>query len=170
MQKVRKSMAIAMVFTAMLMPLLYLADFGLERAIHRMEMWEKLQHSRLDTIRVKAAELRWMNPDKELLVNGTFFDVYDIRIENGWATVSGFFDERERAMHLAFANSEKPGKATGNDSSLIAQWLQKEWYETVWQLHLSRQQLLVAKGHSFCLHNPICRTIAVPDQPPKLFA
>lgn len=170
MRKTRKFMAIALVISAMLMPFLYFADFAWERAIHRIEMWEKLQHGKMQTIRIETAGLHWMNSGRELLVNGFYFDVYNIRFENSCAIVTGFFDEREREMHFAFAQNQKPVETDGSGSSLIAYWLQKEWHDTIWQLDFSLHQLSVTTSHSYYFHRLSERIVAALEHPPQRLA
>lgn len=162
-----KYLALLAVGLAMSVPLLYLADFALERAHHRVEMWEKLKHSQLDTIRVKTSALRWMKPGKELLVKGSYFDVYDIRYEKEWAIVTGFFDDKETDMHLAFANGETQEKAPGKAPSLIAHWLQKQWHQSNWEVKLFAKRSILARPVCFIDEQLPYQVIATPDRPPR---
>jgi hypothetical protein len=167
MNIISKYLAVLAVGVALSAPLLYLADFAFERAHHRVEMWEKLRHSKLDTIRVETSGLRWMKPGKELLVKGSYFDVYDIRYENGWAIVTGFFDSRETDMHEAFAKGGAHEKAQGKTPSLIAHWLQKQWHQSNWQVRLSPWRSIIAKPVCFIDKQLPFRVLATPDRPPR---
>jgi hypothetical protein len=143
------------------------ADFAFERAHHRIEMRQKLQYGKLDTIRVETSALRWMKLNKELLVDGSYFDVNEIRYEKGWAIVTGFFDKRETDMHVAFSKGGAHEKAQGKTPSLIANWLQKQWHQSNWQVRFFAWQTMMVKPFCFIDEQIMFRVLATPDRPPQ---
>lgn len=131
-----KKAGVVLAIIAVLLPAWYAADFLVERTLHRIEMWQKVEHSLLQTIRLDSAEIHWTKKGRELIVNNEYFDVASFRYENGIAIISGVFDERESAMHAAFAKAQENHQSNDGDSGRMAQWLLKHWAPgTSIQLH-----------------------------------
>lgn len=114
---------------AVLLPVWYTLDFLAERKLHQYIMWEQLEKANLQTIIVDSATLRWEKPGKEIVVGNEFFDVASIRFLLGKAIVTGIFDEREKALHEAFAHHQKNNRQQEQQTLSLVQWLQQAWFE-----------------------------------------
>ncbi len=95
--------------------------------LHRLEMWNEAEKGLLQTIQVDSATIHWTKKNRELIVNGAYFDVVSISFANGKAVIKGVFDNEETEMHEAFAQKQTNDNAPGNTTQKIAQWLQLLW-------------------------------------------
>ena len=109
-------------------PLLYVADFAVERAVHRYQMHKKIEAASLETIVLDSSNIQWKKKNKELVVNNEYFDVSTITYYKGKAYLKGVCDKRETAMHQAFAQAQKRPE-NQSDSAKMVQWLIKKWLQ-----------------------------------------
>jgi hypothetical protein len=119
--------AIGIALLVLMLPLLYVADFAIERTLHRLEVRRQIRQASLQTLVLDAQQLRWVEKGKEILVAGEYFDVEAFRIENGKAFVTGFFDHRETEMHKAFLKQNHHKDLAAGGAPQIAQWLLQQW-------------------------------------------
>ncbi len=94
---------------------------------HRMEMWEKAESKLLKTIELDSATIHWTKKDRELMVNGEYFDVVSVTYHHGRATIKGVFDYEETEMHEAFARKQQNENEPGSGTQKIADWLLQLW-------------------------------------------
>lgn len=160
-----KKTGIVLAIVAMLLPAWYAADFLIERTLHRIDMWQKVEQSMLQTIRIDSAAIHWTKEGRELIVDNEYFDVATIRYENGVAIISGVFDERESAMHAAFAKAQQQHQSNDGDSGRMAQWLLKHWAPgTAFNLHHSF--LFVSNNAVGKIANMYLTIPCIPPTPP----
>jgi hypothetical protein len=160
-----KKAGIVLAIIAVLLPAWYAADFLIERALHRMHMYEKMEQSMLQTIRLDSASIEWKKKGRELVINNEYFDVASIRYEKGIAIISGIFDERETAMHAAFAKAQEQQQSNNGDSGRMAQWLLKHWAPGT-SFHLHQPVVCIAKNAIGKMANMYLQIHCIPPTPP----
>jgi hypothetical protein len=126
-RKILKNIAIAMALLALLLPLLYVVDFAVEKTLHRLEVRRQVRQASMQTLVLDAAQIRWVEKGREILVQGEYFDVEEIRYENGKAFITGFFDHRETNMHRAFSAKQNATKNPAGSAPHMARWLLQLW-------------------------------------------
>ena len=126
-RQILQNTAISMALLALMLPLLYVADFAMERTLHRLEVRRQIRQASLQTLVLDAQQVRWVEEGKEMLVAGEYFDVEAFRIENGKAYITGFFDHRETEMHKAFLKQHNHKDQAAGGAPQIAQWLLQQW-------------------------------------------
>lgn len=104
--EIRKHLAIWVVLTALAAPFISYLHFTISRAIHRHHMWEMAEQSHTETLLLPKNTLVWVKKGKEILVNGTYFDVKKITYKNDWATVTGIYDHVEKQLEQQFAQEQ----------------------------------------------------------------
>ncbi|WP_416440962.1 hypothetical protein [Phnomibacter sp. MR] len=160
-----KKTGTVLAIVAMLLPAWYAADFLIERTLHRMDMWQKVEQSMLQTIRIDSAAIHWTKEGRELIVDNEYFDVATIRYEKGVAIISGVFDERESAMHAAFAKAQQQHQSNDGDSGRMAQWLLKHWAPGT-SFHLYKPVVFIAKKAIGEMANMYLQIHCIPPTPP----
>lgn len=113
---------------SLMAPMLYSVQFYAERMLHRVEMWRTAEKGLLQTINLDSAQIHWTKKNRELIVNGEYFDIVSISYNNGIATIQGVFDHEETEMHEAFAASQERDGQKGHATQQIAKWLQTCWF------------------------------------------
>ncbi len=85
--------------------------FHYQQKTIRAEMKQAFKSKELSTIRVR--ELKWYKKDKEIVVNGTLFDVSTVTKQpDGTFIVKGLYDHQEQKLHqLLDKTTEKNQKS-----------------------------------------------------------
>lgn len=79
-------------------PLMGFVLFHYQQKTIRAEMKKAFKTKELSTIRVR--ELKWYKKDKEIVVNGTLFDVSTVTKQpDGTYIVKGLYDHQEQQLH-----------------------------------------------------------------------
>lgn len=107
------------VILLVLLPCIYCLYFQAKQHMIWREMEEKLEGAQLQTVIIPVNEFRWYEEDREIIVNGTMFDVKSIRRENEHYVVTGLFDERETALHIAMGKLQARPES-GPDAQFIS--------------------------------------------------
>lgn len=99
-----------------------------EGSIHR-RMKEKMSESRaLETIRLAEQDVIWMDKH-EIWVNNSMFDIHDKKLENGFYTFIGMYDEEETEL----VNKEKAlsenKQQEDKDLSLLIEQLKNTFHD-----------------------------------------
>lgn len=79
-------------------PLLFSTITLIRERLHFHEMQETLERASLQTLHIPESDIVWINPGKELRINGKLFDVKNHVVHGGWLTVTGLFDEAEERI------------------------------------------------------------------------
>lgn len=98
--------------------------FSISRCMHRHEMWEETEKENFETLTLKKATIVWVKKGTEILVNGSYFDVKDIRYEKDSAFVTGIYDYEEQALARQF---ELEQQSRSNDSPAMSKV--KNWWQ-----------------------------------------
>lgn len=79
----------------------------------RIDIKKAFKTKELSTVHIR--QLRWYKKNKEIIVNGTLFDVSSIRKEaDGTYTVKGLYDHQEQQLHaLMDKATQKSQKKSG---------------------------------------------------------
>jgi len=102
---------------AWLLPLLLIAVFHIRKTQMTERMEHRLEVEALQQVILPAAQVRWVKPGKEIMVEGRMFDIKSFRTENDRCYIVGLFDDEETGL-LEQMNSS--GAGTG---LLIIQFL-----------------------------------------------
>ncbi len=77
------------------------------------QMFEQLEKESLVSISIPEKDIQWLEEDKELVVNGRYFDVKSICKKNGQFLITGLFDDVEKSLAAkASDNFEKQKNKT----------------------------------------------------------
>ncbi|MFZ6024896.1 MAG: hypothetical protein ACOYVG_10655 [Bacteroidota bacterium] len=108
MPLVRKITAFALLLLVAF-PLMGFVLFHYQQKSIRAEMKKAFKSKELSTIRVR--ELKWFKKDKEILVNGTLFDVSTIAKQpDGTYIVKGLYDHQEQKLHRLLDKTTEENK------------------------------------------------------------
>ena len=88
-----------MLLTLSLTPIIASLLFLFQQWESREAMERQIKTARLQQVHMAVKDLRWLSEGKELRVNGHLFDVEDYSIQNGVATLTGLYDDREEELY-----------------------------------------------------------------------
>ncbi|HSK11990.1 MAG TPA: hypothetical protein VK907_02190 [Phnomibacter sp.] len=116
------------ILLSLLAPLWYSVDFYVSRMQHRLMMWRETEKGMAHDLVLDSATIQWTKKNRELIIDGEYFDITSIRYNNGKAFVTGVFDHEETKMHEAFeAAQQKQESPAGHATQRIADWLMTGW-------------------------------------------
>jgi hypothetical protein len=129
-------------------------------------MEEKLENEQLQTIAIPIEDVQWYKENKEIIVGEKLFDVKSVVYQNGIASFTGIYDDRETNIKVQLENLEmEEDENTKNESAvnLISILLFKEEnLHSSWFLNgLSVQYVDYSK-------NLLSQNISTPAPPPKV--
>ena len=75
--------------------------------IAKLEMKEKLEHSRLHTVELPLHGFQWYESESEVLINQRLFDVKSYYITSNTIYLTGLFDEEETKLKEEVAAMQK---------------------------------------------------------------
>ena len=102
-----KTIAGIPIILIVLLPCLYCLYFQVKHHLIRQEMREKLERDNLQTVIVPVKEFRWYEEDREIIVDGTMFDVKTIERRGDNYIITGLFDEAETELHIAMGKLQQ---------------------------------------------------------------
>lgn len=135
--KLLKSISAVFLLLLVMMPLLFAALFEAQRMVIRHEMVEAMEKPQLVTISLNAAEVRWHQKGKEIIVDGEFFDVKSVTHLNGKVVFTGLFDKQEKQLHKKVNDGFE--KQMHGKSTLIAKLLLSAFIDTSLSFSLDTQ-------------------------------
>ena len=99
---------------SLLMPIVIVLCFQLEKVQLFRTLEERFKNHKCVTITLALKDIAWIKKGRELKANGLMFDVKSMRIENGQAVITGFFDDEEEEINKKISrqsegNNENPG-------------------------------------------------------------
>jgi hypothetical protein len=115
--RIRRILAISVIFLASSLPLFFSGFFLSSRLVIRKLMLERVETEQLTTIKIPEKEIEWYNPGYEIIIEGKMFDIKSIHLEDGIYTISGLFDEDETELNNLqedFASQEGHSKKTSH--------------------------------------------------------
>lgn len=118
------------VILIILMPCIYCMYFQVKHQMIRWQMEERLESDGLQTVIIPVKDFRWYEEGREVVVNGTMFDVKSIEQQNGNYIVTGLFDEAETELHIAMGRLQEEQGMAAPDASLISEMLSQTLIQT----------------------------------------
>jgi hypothetical protein len=102
-------------------PLFFTCALVVQKQVQQHNMLEALEHAALQTITVNTSSIKWIEKNREALVNGKLFDVKSYSINNNTITLIGLYDEREQDIinDLQKVLQEKEKKSSPLQQSLV---------------------------------------------------
>ena len=164
-----RHISILLISISLMAPVIYCIDYYYNRMLHRLEMWSEAEKGLLQSIEIDSASIHWTKKNRELIINGAYFDVVSISYVKSKAILQGVFDHEETEMHEAFAKKQIHDHTRGNTTQKIANWLQLLW----------KVEETIAANYFYATHNkaysisppyPLTfHTFAPPSPPPWLY-
>jgi hypothetical protein len=130
------------------------------------EMKEKLEYSNLQTITVNNSSFKWIEKDREILVNGKYFDVKSHQSKGEQTTFSGLFDEDETTVSM---NAENAATNTPQYQLLVQaayffQHIQENQEKAIFTFYTENiSRYYETNKHKY----PLSPFISVPTPPPN---
>lgn len=85
--------------TIIMLPFFFIAVFHLQKFFVKVEMQQELKYKKLVTLQIPESEIQWFKEGKEIIVEGSLFDVKSITYKNGLVTVKGLYDREEKEIY-----------------------------------------------------------------------
>ncbi len=123
----KKNIAAFFLSALIAVPVFFSVIFITEQILIKQEKRELLKHCSLITIKTAAEDITWVDDEKQVIINGHYFDVAFSKINGSNITLTGVFDNEEDELVeiLKLCNN------TGNDSpSPLAEFMLKFVSET----------------------------------------
>lgn len=95
MLRLLKTALLLIVVGMMCLPGMLCVYYEMAKREAREKMEKKLEKEQLVQLQLPADELHWYKPGKEIVHEGSLFDIKTIRIEDGIAYISGLYDQQE---------------------------------------------------------------------------
>ena len=157
-----------MFLAIMAAPVFLSVKFIIEQTLIEQEVEEKMNSVVLQSITISNADITWVKAGKEILVAGKYFDVKSYEINNGVATLTGYFDNEETGL---LTELKKHTENNGKDNILSKyafKYLFPIVYNSFIQMLFDRNQFRVSNiYYSFCEMLPTSPSLAF-IQPPKI--
>jgi len=99
----KKILAFAMLLIVAV-PLFFFFGFLVKQQVIKNQMRANLEISSLKTIIVNEADIKWVEENKEVIIDGKFFDVKSYSSADGKITLTGLFDNDEVKLHEQLKN------------------------------------------------------------------
>jgi hypothetical protein len=112
MYRIRKKITAMVLLAVMSAPLLITVCQLVQQQYIQHQMKEKLETAALEIYTISANELHWVKKNREILLNGHFFDVKSITRTGNSFIVKGLFDHKETAIAKKIEQ-----QADGNDKN-----------------------------------------------------
>lgn len=97
------------------------------RIKHLME--ERLEKDNLQTLIIESDQLVWEEEGKELMIEGTLFDVKEIKqLENGKTEIKGLFDQQETEIKKLASDLATSSSSSEKRAKISAQLLSITFY------------------------------------------
>jgi hypothetical protein len=170
MNRYKRTLMAAAMLVLISMPIGLFIFYKIQQIIVKHEMMEKLEHSELQTIDIPAAEVRWYEENREIVVGGKLFDVFSQTKIAGTDIIrfSGLFDEAETELEHKTGRLLQEKEKNDDTHKLLVQavWL----FNSPLQSSASLSTLYTESSKAY---NPFIATgvpladISVPAPPPK---
>jgi hypothetical protein len=98
MHSLRKNITALVLLAVMSAPLLISVCQLVQQQYIQHQMEKQLEMAALETFTISANELHWVKQNREILLNGHFFDVKSITKSGNSFIVKGLFDHKETAI------------------------------------------------------------------------
>ncbi|MCU0335987.1 MAG: hypothetical protein MUF62_13265 [Chitinophagaceae bacterium] len=127
----RRYTAALLVLIALLLPLWYLADFGVELWQHKQQIRRQLVAGRTQQFRWPAAQVQLKDEGKEAVYDGQYVDILHYQAVGDTLIIEGVPDHREISLRQHFRQQWRPSPPAGSPqprSLGMARWLGLHWF------------------------------------------
>lgn len=105
----------------MLVPLLAPVLLQLQQKHIQHEMLERLEREQLISIRIKASEVKWVKPGKEIAIGHEMFDIKNMETDGDDLVLTGLYDAEEKALkRLIRQQSQQESKQSKQTLQLLS--------------------------------------------------
>jgi hypothetical protein len=167
MYGLRKNITALVLLAVMSAPLLISVYQLVQQQYIQHQVKERLETAALETYTIPANELHWIKKDREILLNGHFFDVKSITKAGNSYIVKGLFDHKETA--IAKKIEQQAGdhnKNTGYTKTALQFLLLTVFCKNHYDITIS-SAVSTAKAAFARYNQPVCtRPISVSTPPP----
>jgi hypothetical protein len=165
MHSLRKNITALLLLAVMSAPLLISVCQLVQQQYIQHQMEKQLEMAALETFTISANELHWVKKDREILLNGHFFDVKSIVKSGNSFIVKGLFDHKETAIAKKIEQQAGNKNNTGAEKTalqllLLAVFCKNE-DNTTTDIALITAELPVA-----CYNKTTCTRSAAVNTPP----
>jgi hypothetical protein len=105
--------------TIIMLPVFYMAVFHVQKFFVQIEMRHKLKHEQLTTLQIPSDKIQWYKKGKEIIVEGSLFDVKSITYKNGLATVKGLYDKKEKEINKQIEKTNNESQKNTLNTTLV---------------------------------------------------
>ena len=156
-KKITRSIAPLLLLFLSAMPLLFALFIQVKQEVIRNRMKANLASLHLQTITVRKENVRWVEGEKEILVNGRMFDIKSRKLQNDIYSFSGLYDDDETTFVQQIENSHQRNQAFNNEiATRVFQWLQSIFYQPACENIVAQQ---------FYKQKTVFITPVLPEQP-----
>jgi hypothetical protein len=128
-----------------MLPVFYVAVFHVQKFFLKVEMVQELKHKLLVTLQIPADKIQWYKKGKEIVVEGSLFDVKSITYKNGLATVKGLYDKKEKEINKQIEKANKESQNNTLNTTLV---------KLLGFYFISNEQLATADINVFRINTP----------------
>ena len=119
--KIRR-IAAASLMGILLMPIIIVICWQLEKVQLFKTIEERFEHHPSVTIKVPVDKIVWIKKNREILFNGSMFDVSTIKTGKEYALITGHFDEEENEINKQISMHAAPGQEN-KSATVLGQYL-----------------------------------------------
>ena len=94
----------------LLMPIMLVICWQLEKAQLFITIEERFKHHPTVTLKIQLEKVTWIKKNREILFNGSMFDVRSIIYDKEYAILTGHFDEEENEINKQISKQTNPGQ------------------------------------------------------------
>jgi hypothetical protein len=100
-------------------PVLFYVSYFIQQKIVQAQMKEALEQKMLQTITLKSADVKWIKPNKEILIQGELFDIKNYKTIGDKIIFTGLYDKAETKLALDFAKNLKKKNNQNNAENIL---------------------------------------------------
>ncbi|MGB8195143.1 MAG: hypothetical protein WCF67_24620 [Chitinophagaceae bacterium] len=115
-----KTITAVSIIVLVLMPCIYCLYFQVRHQMIRMEMEQKLKDDQVQTLIIPVKDFRWYEENREIVIDGTMFDVKSIHRQDDNYIVTGLYDTEETELHIAMGRLQQEQASGGPDTEFIS--------------------------------------------------
>lgn len=144
MLKFFKPVSILLIVGIMCLPGILCVYYEVAQFQVREEMEEKLEHEKLQELQIAVAEIQWYKEGKEILINGSLFDIKTMEVKEGIAFISGLYDKQESVIKDQLKSLQQKQEKEQNTGKIAYKWTSQTLYSI--SIDLSFEALLPEKA------------------------
>lgn len=150
------------------LPLLLPLGTLIKQKILQFQRKHRFETEQLQTIAIKADQIYWIKPGREVLIAGKLFDVADFKSSGDKIILTGFFDQREDKLVKDIKELEK-GKPNSNSpvNQLAVKFLFSPTYQEATGFLIQNNWQIVAREFAVYSESVFSISYPIASPPPK---